>query len=352
MMPNQTKRKKSEGHVFISYSRKDRKNVDWIVRQLTAGGFEVWIDRRDIPGGVDWSDTITTAVTEAEFFILILSPDSIESREVMRELKIAFQSNVPIIPVRLRPVELTDSISKIINDLQQIDFWRRRQAFVEDMINSLGGLRGVASVMPNESSIAIRESARLIVELLRIAQEVSFSASTFNFIGGEIPGYYLQFSVMRDSPEIYAEAVGNANLSEEAQLSDEVIAALLGLGWQKPNKQSYGNYWRKWQVYSNRDRAAVAATVINTFLDIYGHLWGEYLQLEQIDLHCKCLTSLAPDQACQCHTLRPYGRHAWRPRKCPPITLCGVRCFGVLRISRERTRLSVGLPLAWRSLTS
>lgn len=275
----------NEGHIFISYSRKDLENVDWIARQLAAGGFELWIDRRDIPGGVDWSDTIATAINEAEAFILMISPDSVASREVFRELEIAHSNNVRIIPVILRPVEeLPEAISEIINKIQNIVFFRRRQAFVVDLINSLGGLRGVASVMPSKSTVAIRENARLIAELLRIAQEVTFESASYVFLGGEIPGYYIQFSLMRDSSEIYAEAVGNKNLDEEAQLSEEKIERLRELGWQEPTKDSAGNYWRKWQAFSNRDRATVAATTINTFLEVYDHPWGEYLQIDLIDL--------------------------------------------------------------------
>ncbi len=285
-MEFQNESRNNEGHIFISYSRKDLKNVDWISRQLAAGGFEVWIDRRDIPGGVDWSDTIAAAINDAEAFVLMVSPNSIASSEVFRELEIAHANNIQIIPVILRPVEvLPDSISDIISETQHIVFWRRRQACVVDLINSLGGLRGVASIMPSNSTVAIRENARLIAELLRIAQEVTFESAAYVFFGGEIPGYYIQFNLLRDSSEIYAEAVGNKNLSQEAQLSDEKIARLREIGWQEPNKNSAGNYWRTWQAFSNRDRAAVTAIVMNTFMDVYGHLWGEHLQIELIDLH-------------------------------------------------------------------
>ncbi len=260
--------------------------MDWIARQLAAGGFEIWIDRRDIPGGVDWSDTIETAIKEAEAFVLMISPNSITSSEVYRELEIAHSRDVRIIPVILRPVEeLPESFSQIVHEIQNIVFWHRRQAFVIDLINALGGLRGVASVMPSESTVTILENARLIAELLRIAQEVTFENAVYVFLGGEIPEYYIQFNLMRDSSEIYAEAVGNKNLSQEAQLSDEQMTMLKEMGWQEPRKDSAGNYWRTWQAFSNRDRAAVAAIVMNTFLDVYGHLWGEHLQIKLIKLY-------------------------------------------------------------------
>jgi len=281
----QDESRNNASHIFVSYSRIDLKNVDWIARQLAAGGYETWIDRRDIPGGVDWSDTIETAILEAEAFVLMVSPNSIASTEVYRELEIAHERDIRIIPVILRPVkEMPELISKIVHEIQNIVFWRRRQAFVGDLITSLGGLRGVASVMPSESTVTILENARLIAELLRIAQEVTFGNAVYIFEGGDLSEYYVQFNLMRDSSQLYAEAVGNENLSEETQLGDEQISILKEFGWQEPRADSAGNYWQTWQAFSNRDRAAVAATVMNTFLDVYGHPWGEHIQIEMIDL--------------------------------------------------------------------
>lgn len=53
-----------DGNVFISYSRKDLKKVDWISRQLVAAGFDLWIDRHDIPGGSEWRKTISNAIAD------------------------------------------------------------------------------------------------------------------------------------------------------------------------------------------------------------------------------------------------------------------------------------------------
>jgi hypothetical protein len=214
----------------------------------------------------------------------LLSPNSVQSPYVLQELEIALEHNIRILPLILRPVELSDSFAKILDRLQQIALWRRRTASIADVINSLGGLRGAAAFMPDDSTIAIRENARLIAEILRIGQEVGFSTTSLVFSGGEDWNYYIQFLAMRDSPDIYAEAVGNKNLRESLQLSKERIKALLELGWKKPNKTSSGNYWREWQAYTDRDRAAIAAFVVNTFLQIYGQLWGENILLEHIDL--------------------------------------------------------------------
>ncbi|MEM1338067.1 MAG: toll/interleukin-1 receptor domain-containing protein [Bacteroidota bacterium] len=273
-----------EGNVFISYSRKDRKKVDWISRQLVAAGFEIWIDRHDIPGGVEWNESITTAIIDAPAFILILSPNSIESEEVQKELDLAIESGKKIIPLILHPIDLDWLTKKNIDKFQNIVYYRRRQASIVDLVNSMGGLRGTAALMPEKTNLVLRENTRLIAELIRLIQEVSFQGGILIFNGGEAWQYYIQFIVGRDSPEVYGETVGNANLEKEDQLSEEGISALFDLGWKKPSKTSSGNYWQKWQVHTDRDRATVAVLTMNTFLKIYRHYRGEQLKITQIDL--------------------------------------------------------------------
>lgn len=44
--------------VFISYSRQNADKVYSIVNILEEAGFEIWIDKDDIPGGKQWSEKI------------------------------------------------------------------------------------------------------------------------------------------------------------------------------------------------------------------------------------------------------------------------------------------------------
>lgn len=273
-----------EGHIFISYSRKDRKKVDWIARQLVGSGFKVWIDRHDIPGGEEWAKSILKAIISAETFLIVLSPNSIKSTEVNRELDAAIKNEKRIIPLILQPIDMNWLAIKDLSKLQIITYYRRRQSSIVDLVNNMGGLRGVASVMPSDSNLVIRENTKLIAELIRIIQEVGFGLAHVIFKGGEDWQYYIQLVGTRDEPEISAEAVSNLYLEEHEKLDDENIASLIELGWQKPIKKGSGNYWNKWQVHTNRDRAAVAAIIMNTFLKSYRHLSGEHIVVTEIDL--------------------------------------------------------------------
>ena len=50
------------GHLFISYSRRDTKVVDRLVRKLEIVGHDVWLDREDIQGGALWRQQIVRGI--------------------------------------------------------------------------------------------------------------------------------------------------------------------------------------------------------------------------------------------------------------------------------------------------
>ena len=160
-----TTSKDSEGQIFISYARKDRKIADWIVRQLTAAGFQIWIDRRDIPGGVAWATELVNAIIEAEAVLLMISPNSIASTWVLKELEIANQNQVRIIPLLLRPIETPNPIAHEIDGLQQIEYWQRRQKCTSRWIVLLR-LLGVWEKSTSDSGSQKARCASLITAFL------------------------------------------------------------------------------------------------------------------------------------------------------------------------------------------
>lgn len=213
---------------------------------------------------------------------MILSPNSIESSEVKRELGVAKLNKTSIIPIILYPFDYDWLVENGLNAFQKIVYYRRPKACMVDLVNSMGGLRGVASLMPKKSNLAMRENTRFIVEMIKMIQEVTFQSGFVILYGGQSYKNYIQFSGQRNEAEIYAEAVGNKNLEKEFLLDNESLDLLLDFGWQKPKKNSFGNYWQKWEVHTNRDRATVALTILSTFLKVYKHYPGENFSSTEI----------------------------------------------------------------------
>jgi hypothetical protein len=124
-------------HIFVSYSRKDSETVDAIVARLRSDGFSVWIDRGSLHVGEQWGTEIVKAVHKAYAFLLMLSPSAVGSTNVRKEVYLALHGNKDILPMKLAPVEIPDSLSYPLADLQWIEYYRDPDATYAELVNVL-----------------------------------------------------------------------------------------------------------------------------------------------------------------------------------------------------------------------
>ena len=85
--------------VFISYSRKDEDFARRLATDLDRLGADLWIDADDIPPGMNWSTAIQQGLDTCEVLVLIVSPDSMESKNVEDEWQYFRDEGKPIVPV-------------------------------------------------------------------------------------------------------------------------------------------------------------------------------------------------------------------------------------------------------------
>lgn len=93
--------------VFISYSNRDKPIADGLCANLEAAGVRCWIAPRDIAPGEDWPTAISNALSESRAMVLVFSSNSNNSADVSRELILAANSNLIIIPFRIEDVKPT-----------------------------------------------------------------------------------------------------------------------------------------------------------------------------------------------------------------------------------------------------
>jgi len=87
--------------VFISYSSKDKPIADGICANLEAAGLRCWIAPRDIAAGDDWPTAITAAIAHSRVMVLIFSANSNTSKDVGREIILAANEDLTIIPFKI-----------------------------------------------------------------------------------------------------------------------------------------------------------------------------------------------------------------------------------------------------------
>jgi len=91
--------------LFISYSNKDKPIADGICANLEAAGIRCWIAPRDIAAGEDWPTAITTAISNSKVMVLVFSASSNSSSDVSREIILAANENLTIIPFKIEDVK-------------------------------------------------------------------------------------------------------------------------------------------------------------------------------------------------------------------------------------------------------
>lgn len=92
--------------IFISYSRKDLTFVKQLANDLRQVGFEVWYDLSGLEAGKNWGREIQAALHNSQVLIVVISPNSLESRWVEREYLFAEKLNLKIIPILYEVCEM------------------------------------------------------------------------------------------------------------------------------------------------------------------------------------------------------------------------------------------------------
>lgn len=87
--------------VFISYSRSDAAAADALVEALNARGFQVTIDRRDLPFGEKWQAELAEFIRLCDTVIWLVSPASIRSDWVSWELDEVARRAKRLVPVMI-----------------------------------------------------------------------------------------------------------------------------------------------------------------------------------------------------------------------------------------------------------
>ena len=105
--------------IFISYARGDREFAIRLTNDLRAAGIDTWRDEASIRAGEKWDEAVENGIRACPEFLIILSPRSVRSKNVERELDCALHDkSKPILPALRRTCEVPFEIRR----RQMIDF--------------------------------------------------------------------------------------------------------------------------------------------------------------------------------------------------------------------------------------
>jgi len=125
--------------IFISHSSKDQKVARTICTTLENRGLACWISFRNIKAGQNHQEQIVKAIHSAKIMVLVFTAQANNSNEIKKELALASQNNLVVIPVRVEDVIPSGAFAYELATRQWIDMfddWENSIAHLVELIAS------------------------------------------------------------------------------------------------------------------------------------------------------------------------------------------------------------------------
>ena len=110
--------------VFLSHAYEDRAFVKRLAAGLREHGIRSWYSEAHILAAEQWHDVIGAALSRCDWFVVVLSPHSLKSKWVKRELLFALQEDRytdRIVPLLLKKCKY-GRLSWTLSSFQLVDF--------------------------------------------------------------------------------------------------------------------------------------------------------------------------------------------------------------------------------------
>ena len=137
--------------IFVSFASKDRDVAQTICDALENRGFSCWISSRDIGPGENFQVSIVRAIRTAKVMILVFSSNANNSEEIKKELVLAGQSRLAVIPVRVEDVALDDAFAYEFATRQWIDMFDDWERSIQRVVRQLD-MVGIIPVVAPEAA--------------------------------------------------------------------------------------------------------------------------------------------------------------------------------------------------------
>ena len=104
--------------VFFSYARADSEFALRLANDLRSLGAALWMDQLDLSGGTRWDQAVEESLKSCGGLLVILSPASVQSNNVLDEVNFALEQNKRVIPVLLQNCDIPLRLKR----LHYVDF--------------------------------------------------------------------------------------------------------------------------------------------------------------------------------------------------------------------------------------
>lgn len=145
-------------NVFISYTRQNlgEQTAQHIEQQLSAAGYDVFLDKKRLKAGDTWADKIYNTIRATDAMIVLLELATAESDWVQREVDVARGLHITIIPIVIAPD--TD----VIMALERLALEHIQAEFYDDSATWFSNFQ----IILDDCIKKTRDNQRLIIDLI------------------------------------------------------------------------------------------------------------------------------------------------------------------------------------------
>jgi hypothetical protein len=152
------------GTIFISHSSKDLAVAQTICAALESRGLTCWIASRDVGAGDNFQEAIVAAIRSAKVMVLVFSDNANNSTEIKKELALASQNKVAVIPARVEDVVPAAALAYELATRQWINLFNDWESEIETLCERIKQIVPSAAPVTSQSQPAAQPSAQSVVE--------------------------------------------------------------------------------------------------------------------------------------------------------------------------------------------
>ncbi len=135
--------------IFISFASEDQRVANTLCQALESRGFRCWISSRDILPGENFQIAIVRAIRKAKMMLLVFTANSNASEEMSKELALASQQKLMVVPLRVEDVAPNDAFAYEFATRQWIDFFADWETAINQLCVRIGN-----AMPPEEDEVA------------------------------------------------------------------------------------------------------------------------------------------------------------------------------------------------------
>jgi len=139
--------------VFISHSSQDRRIAMRVCEALERLGLGCWLASRNIGPGDNFQEAIVRAIRTVRVMVLVFTGNANNSNEIKKEIALASQNRLAVIPLRAEDVVPGDAFLYELSTRQWVDAfddWDRAMQRLAQQISEMAGQQSIVS--PSEAN--------------------------------------------------------------------------------------------------------------------------------------------------------------------------------------------------------